>query len=122
MTIDRICRYGDMMPTELRMLVNDAPKDDLEWGLVMYLFENTRSGNVVTLGKMSSFFDIDKDILFGRLSSMSELWVGQCLNRSEYGNMYYSYRVTEIAASFMVKLIELLEVKMKKMEQMENKK
>ena len=122
MTIDRICRYSDMMPTELRMLVNDAPKDDLEWGLIMYLFENTRSGNVVTLGKMSSFFDIDKDILFGRLNSMSGLWVVQYLNKSEYGNTYYSYRVTEIAADFMIKLVELLEVKMKKTEQMGNKK
>ena len=122
MTIDRICRYSDMMPTELRMLVNDAPKDDLEWGLVMYLFENTRGGNVVTLGKMSSFLDVDKDILFGRLNSMSGLWMVQCLNKSEYGNIYYSYRVTEIAADFMVKLIELLEVKMKRMEQIGNKK
>lgn len=51
----RISKYSNMMPMELIMLVNDVPKDNLEWALVMYLFENTKSGNVITLGKLSNF-------------------------------------------------------------------
>ena len=111
MIIDRIDKYGSMMPKELRMMVNDSPKNDLEWALVMYLFENTRSGNIITLGKMSNFFGIDKDILFGKLGTMSRLWVERYVNKSEYGIMYYSYQITDIAADFMVKLIELLEIR-----------
>jgi hypothetical protein len=100
-----------MMPAELMMLVNSAPKTDIDWGLVMYLFENTKVGNVVTLGKMSSFFSIDRDVLSERLNRMSGLWVRHYLNVSEYGKTYGTYELTEIAADFMVKLVELLEMR-----------
>lgn len=100
------------MPMELRMLVNDAPKDDFDWGLVMYLFENTKSGNVITLGKMSSFFDIDRSVLFRRLNNMSGLWVNQYMNGGWFGKTYYTYEITEIASDFMVMLIDLLDKRM----------
>lgn len=113
MTPDRVNKYNNMMPTELIMLVNDVPNDDLEWALVMYLFENTKSGNIITLGKIGAFFDIDRDIVFDRLNNMSGLWIRQYLNSGGYGKIYYTYEITEIAADFIVKLIELLETKVK---------
>ncbi len=106
---DMIIKYSNMMPTELRMLVNDAPKHDLEWGLVMYLFENKKSGNIITLGKMSNFFGVDSDILFEKLNDMSGLWVVQYLNISVYHKTYFTYEITEIASDFIIKLVELLE-------------
>ncbi len=109
MMFDRFYKYSNMMPKELKMLVNDAPGDDLDWGLIMYIFENSRSGNTITLGKISNFFDIEKDVLLEKLNNMSGLWIIQYLNMSEYGKTYYSYRITEIAADFMIKLVELLE-------------
>lgn len=113
MVLDKLRKYGNMMPAELMMLVNSAPKTDMDWGMVMYLFENTKSGNVITLGKMSDFFNIDRSVLFERLNRMSGLWVRQYLNRSEYGKTYGTYEITEIAADFIVKLIELLEIRLK---------
>lgn len=113
MVLDKLHKYSSMMPAELMMLVNSAPKTDLDWGLIMYLFENTGAGNIITLGKMSSFFNIDKSILSERLNKMSGLWVRNYLNVSEYGRTYGTYEITEIAADFMVKLVELLEIRLK---------
>ena len=113
MKVDKLQKYSNMMPAELIMLVNGAPKTDMDWGLVMYLFENTKSGNVITLGKMSDFFNVDRDILFERLDRINGLWVRHYLNVSEYGRTYGTYEITEIAADFMVKLVELLEIRLK---------
>ena len=113
MTLDKLHKYSNMMPAELMMLINSAPKTDMDWGLIMYLFENTKRGSVVTLGKMSDFFDIDRDVLFKRLDRMNGLWVRHYLNVSEYGKTYGTYEITEIAADFMVKLVELLEIRLK---------
>ena len=107
MNIDRFHAYSNMMPEELKMLINDVPRDDLDWALVMYLFENTKTGNI-TLTKIGNFFDIEKNVIFKKLNKMSGLWIRQYLNMSEYGMTYYSYEITEIAADFMVKLVELL--------------
>jgi hypothetical protein len=113
MALDKLRKYSNMMPAELMMLVSSAPKTDMDWGLVMYLFENTVPGNIVTLGKMSNFFDVDRGILSERLNKMSGLWVRHYLNVSEYGKTYGTYELTEIAADFMIKLVELLEIRLK---------
>jgi hypothetical protein len=112
MILDRINKYSGMMPKELMRLINGAPKNDLEWALIMYLFENTKKGNIITLGKLSNFFDMDDSILFNRLNNM-RWWVTQYLNNGEYGGVYYTYEITEIAADFMIKLIELLDINKK---------
>ncbi len=106
--MENIDKYSDMMPIELKMLVNSAPKDDLDWGLVMYLFENTKDGNIITLGKISNFFGVDKDIMFSKLSRMEILWIRKHTNTGEYGNIYYTYEISDIAAELIVKLVELL--------------
>lgn len=113
MALDKLHKYSSMMPAELMMLVNSAPRTDLDWGLIMYLFENTRGSNIITLGKMSSFFNVDRSILLERLNKMSGLWIKHYLNMSEYGKTYGTYELTEIAADFMVKLVELLEIRLK---------
>lgn len=113
MVFDKLHKYGSMMPAELMLLINCAPRAELDWGLVMYLFENTKGGNVVTLGKMSKFFDVDSSVISERLNRMSGLWVKHYLHRSEYGRTYGTYEITEIATDFMVKLVELLEIRLK---------
>lgn len=110
--------YSSMMPTELKMLVNDAPKDDLEWAVVMYLFRHSGRGNVITLGKISKFFNIDKSVMYEKLNEMSNLWVEQYINAEGHGKVYYTYRTTQIAADLMVKLVELLEMTTKNKKKM----
>ncbi len=107
---DKIEEYNRIMPTELKMLLNNSPKDDLEWALIMYLFENTKKGNIITLKKLSNLFNVDNDILFKKLNGMGKLWVVQQLEGSG-SDTYYTYEITEIGANFLVKLIELLEIK-----------
>ena len=106
----RVSKYSNMMPTELKMLVNDAPNDDIGWSVVMYLCRYSGRGNIITLGKISNFFDIDKSIMFEKLNKMSSLWVVQYLNSEGHGKTYYTYEITEIAIDLMIKLIELLEI------------
>lgn len=106
--VGNIGRYSNMLPIELRMFVDDSPKDDLDWGLVVYLFENTKSGNIITLGKLSNFFDIDSKLLFDRLNRMN-WWVIQYLNSEGYGKTYYTYEISKMAYDFIVKLFELYE-------------
>ncbi len=105
--VGNIEKYSNMLPIELRMFVGDSPKDDLDWGLIIYLFENTRSGNIITLGKISNFFNVDRELVYDRLNRMN-FWVKQYLN-SEYGKIYYTYEITDMANEFIVNLIELLE-------------
>lgn len=119
--VDMIDKYSNMMPIELRMFVGDSPKDDLDWGVIMYLFVNTKSGNIITLGKMSNFFGIDSTTLFEKLNKMSGLWVRQYFNSGGYGRIYYTYEITEIAADFIIKLIELLEIATKDKDDREKK-
>ena len=109
-TMSRINKYSKMMPTELKMLVNDAPNDDIGWSIVMYLCKYSGRGNIITLGKISNFFGIDKNIMFEKLNKMSSLWVTQYLNSEGYGKTYYTYEIAEIAVDLMIKLVQLLEI------------
>lgn len=106
----RINKYSKMMPTELKMLINDAPNDDIGWSIVMYLCRYSGKGNIITLGKISNFFGIDKNIMFEKLNKMSSLWVTQYLNSEGHGKTYYTYEISEIAVDLMIKLVELLEI------------
>ena len=106
----RINKYSKMMPTELKMLINDAPNGDTEWSIVMYLCRYSGRGNIITLGKISNFFGIDKTIMFEKLNKMSSLWVVQYLNSEGYDKTYYTYEITDIAVDLMIKLVELLEI------------
>lgn len=108
-TSDRLDTYSKMLPLELKILLNEAPNDDLSWALFMYLFRHSGNGNIITLGKMSTFFGLDKDVVFEKLNKMSALWVRQYLNSEGNGKIYYTYEITDISADLMVKLIELLE-------------
>lgn len=114
MTNNRIQNYSNMMTKELRIIINDAPNTELEWALVMYLFENTNHRNIITFKKIRDFFDIDKNILFEKLNNLSSLWIRQYMNTSEYGKKYYTYEITNIASDFIIKLIELLEFTIEK--------
>lgn len=110
MRLDRLDEYANMMPVELKMLLDKAPDDDLGWALFMYLLRYSGRGNVITLGKISKFFDLDEKVAFERLNEMSALWVRQYLNTDGHGKIYYTYEATDISADLMIKLVELLEI------------
>lgn len=113
MRLDRFDEYSKMVPIELKLLLDKAPNGDLEWSLVSYLFRHSRKGNIITLGKISKFFELEDKIIFERLNKLSTLWVRQYLNTEGYGKTYYTYEITDIACDLMIKLVELLEIAMK---------
>lgn len=113
MRLDRFDQYSKMVPIELKVLVNEAPSTDLDWAIIMYLFRHSESGNIITLGKISKFFELDYNIVFERLNKLSSLWVRQYLNTEGYGKTYYTYEITDFACDFMIKLVELLEIAIK---------
>lgn len=113
MRLDRFDEYSKMVPIELKILVKEAPDNDLDWAIVMYLFRHSRKGNIITLGKIRKFFELEDKIIFERLNKLSALWVRQYLNTEGYGKTYYTYDITDIACDLMIKLIELLEIAMK---------
>lgn len=122
MITDRVKEYSSEMPKELRILLAGAPKDDLDWAIIMYLFRYSGQtkdiripplSNIITLGKISNFLGVDKDIIFERLNNMSVLWISQYSNSEGYGKTYYTYNITDFAADFLIKLVELLSVRVK---------
>lgn len=110
MRLDRFNEYNKMVPIELKMLVKEAPNTDLDWAIIMYLFRYSAKGNVITLGKISKFFELEDKVIFERLNKLSSLWVRQYLNTEGYGKTYYTYEITDIACDLMIKLVELLEI------------
>lgn len=106
---DKIRTYSDIYPNELKSILRYMPKDDLDWALVMYLFRHTSKGNIITLGKISSYFGLDKYSVSERLNNM--YWLINRYMTCEYIKCIYIYEISNIGADILLKLIEILEVR-----------
>lgn len=102
-----------MYPNELKGLLEYMPKDDIDWALALYLFRHTGKGNVITLGKISSYFGLRKHDAHERLNSM--YWLITQYVTYGYGEGIYIYEMSKFGADALLKLMELLEVKPKKL-------
>lgn len=103
-----VARYSNMVPGDLKLIIKmlNEPKDDLDWSLVMYVFENSGRG-VITLGKVSSYFSLDQKECYRRLNRLSGFWFSQYLNKSEY-KIYYTFEMNELSADLLVDMVKFL--------------
>jgi len=104
-----IKKYSDIIPNDLKLIIKmlNEPKDDLDWSLIGYIFQNTGKG-IVTLGKISSYFGLDQKECFNRLNNLAGFWFSQYLNSSGYGKVYYSYEMNRLSADLLVGMIDTL--------------
>ena len=116
---ERIKEYSDEIPNELKMILEGAPKDDVDWVLVMYLFRYSRypygygilfeEKNVITVGKISKWFNLEPDEVYKRLNRM-KFWIS-------VGTVYGYYKpfnvcnITQIGIDSIMKMIEIFEIK-----------
>lgn len=119
MTIkDKIKESSNIIPIELKMILKNAPQDDIDWALVMYLFRNAKypyeysclfeEKNVITVRKVAKWFDLSYEETYKRLRRMT-FWVSVW---SVYG--YYKpfdvCNITKIGIDTIMKMIELFEI------------
>ncbi len=103
-----IKKYSDIMPRDLKYMIEwlNEPKDDLDWALINYIFQNTGQG-IVTLGKVSSYFSLDQKECFERLNNLAGFWFSQYLNNSGY-KTYYSYEMNKLSADIIISMMDVL--------------
>lgn len=118
MTKDKIKESSNIIPDELKLIFKDAPRDDVDWALVMYLFRNAKypygysclfeEKNVITIRKVANWFDLEYDDVYKRLRRMT-LWISVW---SVYG-YYKSFdvcNITKIGIDTIMKVIELFKI------------
>lgn len=107
--MNNIEKYSSLFPYELKSVIEYMPKDEIDWALIMYLFRHTNKGNVITLGKISSYFQLDKEDVLNRIYRMTWL-INQCINLG-YPKTFITCELSNFGADILVKLVETLEVK-----------
>lgn len=119
MVSDRIKEYSNEIPNELKMILEDAPKDDIDWALVIYLFRYSKfpfgygllfeEKNVITVGKICDWFNLEYNDVYKRLNRM-KLWVS-------VGTVYGYYKpfdvcnITQIGIDSIMNMIRIFEIK-----------
>ena len=112
----KVEQFGNLIPGEIKMIFEDSPKDHIDWALVMYLFKHSKfpygyglifdEKNVITIGKISKWFDLDYDDVYRRLDRM-KLWVS-------VGTIYGYYKpfnvcyITKIGIDTIMRTMESL--------------
>lgn len=106
---DLIKEYSDIIPDDLKSIIKwlNEPKDDLDWALIGYIFQNTGKG-VITLGKISTYFRLDQKKCFERLNDLAGFWFSQYINNSGYGRMYYTYKMNDLSADLLIGMMDTL--------------
>lgn len=110
---NKVKEYNDKIFAEQRTIFENSPKDDIDWALILYLFEHStpqhgslfEEKNVITVGKVSKYFDLNYDDVHKRLRRML-LWVNL---ETVYG-YYKPFRVCSITAIGVKTIMKTLEV------------
>ena len=79
---NKVKDYNDKIIAEQKEIFETSPKDDIDWALILYLFKHStpqygslfKEKNVITVGKLSKYFDLNYDDVYKRLRRML-LWV-----------------------------------------------
>jgi len=105
-----------LIPTEIKMIFEDAPKDYIDWALIMYLFINSKcknnnsiifeEKNIITVGKISKWFGFSSMNILQKLNRM-KLWVSV---ETVYGyhKPFYTCCITEIGIDMILKTMNML--------------
>lgn len=101
-------KYAGLFPNELKYLIRDMPRDDIDWSLVIYLLVHTNKNNFITLTKISSFFGYNKNVVKKRLNRM--VWLVTAYTNYGYLKLFTTYEINKFATDALVKLIELFDI------------
>lgn len=119
MNHNKINEYNNFIPNEIKNVIETAPINDIDWALLMYLFRHSKpvygvlfeEKNVITIGKISKWFDLDYDDVYNRLNRML-YWVivnDVCGYHKPFNVCY----ITQIGVDTMMNLIKVFEAKNK---------
>lgn len=115
-TNDRIKEYNKKwILDQQKCIFEDAPKDDIDWALVLYLFRHSKpeygpiykEKNVITIGKISTYFDLAYDDVEKRLRRMIwwvNVWCVHC-----YINSINTCNISEFGRLAIIKTLEIFE-------------
>lgn len=114
--MNKIEEYSDYFPDPLKQIIKYAPKDNIGWALLIYLFrhkhtsfvyKNTHLGEnpalIATATKLSSYFDLDVQEIDERLNMM--IWF---VNTHTLYGVYLKpvtyYSITDFGTDFLIEL------------------
>ncbi len=116
--MNKIEKYSSEIPTELKMILEDAPRDDIDWALIIYLFRHStvhyrniifEEKNIITVGKVAAWFDLNYDDVYKRLRRM--IWWVSVSTVYGYRKPFSICSITQIAVDSIMKMIEIFEIK-----------
>lgn len=115
---NKVKKYNDEMIVEQKAIFKTSPKDDIDWALIMYLFEHSipthqygclfEETNVITVGKISKYFDLDYDDVYERLRRM--LWWVHLETVYGYYKPFSVCSITIIGVKTIMKTLEVFEI------------
>lgn len=110
----KVEQFSNLMPGEIKMIFKDSPRDHIDWALVMYLFKHSKfpygygiifeEKNIITIGKISKWFDLDYEDVYQRLDRM-KLWVSVGTIHGYYKPFDVCY-ITKIGIDMIIKTME----------------
>lgn len=110
----KLDQFNKLIPNEIKMIFEDAPKDYIDWALVMYLFKHSKfqnkygvifdERNVITVGKISKWFNFDSMDILQKLNRMT-LWVSVIYGYYKPFNVCY---ITRIGVDMILNTMNML--------------
>jgi hypothetical protein len=113
---NRVEEYNDKIIIEQKAIFETSPKDNIDWALIWYLFEHStphhygclfEETNVITVGKVSKYFDLDYDDVYERLRRM--LWWVNLETVYGYHKPFSVCSITIIGVKTIMKTLEVFE-------------
>jgi len=111
----KVIEYSKKIPFELKMVFKDAPQDDIDWALVMYLFRHSNCDyidngllfeekNVITVGKIAAYFNLEYNDVYKRLRRM--IWWVSVGTVYGYRKPFSVCNITIMGVNTIIKIIE----------------
>lgn len=127
--MERVEKYSKMIPDELNEIIETAPKDDIDWALIIYLFEYSNpdfwlvlschnADCCCTVGKVSNYFNISYNEVYERLERMS--WWVSLQRVYGYYKVFNSCSITDIGIDTLIALTDVFVLNDKQREKRRN--
>ena len=116
--MSKIKEYTNTFPDELKCVFIDSPQDDIDWALVMYLFRHSsvrkssflfEEKNVITVGKITKFFNLEYNDVYRRLQRM--IWWIDISTVYGYYKPINVCSITQVGADIIMSMTETLSIK-----------
>ena len=114
--MSKVTEYSNEIPMELKKIFRTAPRDNVDWALIMYLFRHTNpqygclfeEKNIVTVGKVAKYFNWEYDDVYKRLKRM--LWWVNVNTVYGYYKPFNICTITSMGIKAVMKGIEIFEI------------